>query len=334
MQDLISTVKLRSGENAEIWLVRAPAPDWTERILPLLAHKGEPWLSAMRRALQHGLGELNMSFFECVLGGELCGNITIVDSLEQPVGILQHVFTRPEHRQKGIASALMAAACEDFRQRKGRALYLATGNPVAAALYERFGFRSLGQNGVMLWLLDEDFHEAFFRPRPTEVRPTQWSDWPLLTALYSVADGWTLRSLFFGHYGPSFWEGPFLELMAAQEQGTVVDNKVLVAENGATVGHAFAYIQRTYASHPLMVDFFVHLAFCDQTATLLAALDLPDNRKVQAVMDNDAAGRHEILARAGFWREATLRNQFCHDGQWYDVSFYCRPWVPPAREAK
>lgn len=334
MQALLDTVKLRSGENAEIWLVRTPAPDWRERILPLLAHKGEPWLGAMRRALDHGLGDLNMSFFECVVSGELCGNITIVDSLEQPVGILQHVFTKPEHRQKGIAAALMAAACEDFRQRGGRALYLATGNPVAAALYARFGFRSYGQNGVMVWLLDESFHEEFFRSRPTGIRPTRWSDWPLLSALYSVAEGWTLRSLFFGHYGPSFWEGPFLELMAAQEQGTVVDNKALVAEDGAVVGHAFVWVQRAYAGEPLMVDFFVHPAFCDQAATLLAALDLPDSRKVQAALDNDATGRHEILARAGFWREATLRNQFCFNGLWYDVSFYCKPWRPGAVEAK
>ncbi|MCX7598315.1 MAG: GNAT family N-acetyltransferase [Armatimonadetes bacterium] len=329
MEKLLDTVKLKSGEDAEIWLVRAPAPDWAERILPLLAHKGEPWLGAMRRALHSGLGELNMSFFECVVRNELCGNITVVDTLQRPIGILQHVFTRPEHRQKGIAVVLMAAACEDFRARDGRALYLATGNPVAATLYERFGFHALGHDGAMLWPLDEGFEQDYFRPQPCEVRPVCWADWPLLTALYSATDGWVLRNLFFGHYGPSFWEGPFLSLMAAQEQGTVADNKVLCTKDGAIVGHAMLWIQKAYREHPLMVDFFVHPAFLEQAEVLLAALAWPDDRKVQAAMDNDAAGRHEALARAGFWREATLRNQFSYGGRWCDVSFYCRPWVPP-----
>jgi len=331
MEKLLDTVNLRSGEEAEIWLVRAPAPDWTERILPLLAHKGEPWLGAMRRALENGLGELNMSFFECVIGGQLCGNVTIADSLHRPIGILQHVFTKPQHRQKGVAAALMAAACEDFRARGGQALYLATGNPVAAALYQRFGFRELGHDGVMRWTLEDTFEREYFRARHVEVRETRWSDWPLLAALYSVAEGWTLRSLFFGHYGPSFYEGPFLELMAAQEKGLVKDNKVLTTEDGAVMGHAFLWPQKAYADDPLMVDFFVHPTFCDQAGKLLAALSLPDGRKVQAAMDNDAVTRHKILAQAGFWREATLRNQFSYRGLWYDVSLYCRPWVPSAR---
>ena len=68
---------LKSGERMSIIKTTAPEPAWTERIVPYLAHKGDLWLGAMRRAYNDGLDDLVMSDFLGVLdGGEIVGNIT------------------------------------------------------------------------------------------------------------------------------------------------------------------------------------------------------------------------------------------------------------------
>jgi GNAT superfamily N-acetyltransferase len=330
MERMMEQVTLRSGEAAELWKVTSPAPAWTDRILPFLSHKGEPWLGTMRGALDAGLAGLTMNCFECVVGGEIVGNITIVESLDRPVGILQHVFTPPEQRQKGIAKALMDVVCRDFTDRRGRALYLGTDNPVAARIYRGFGFRDVGDAGMMVWDAEPGFRDDYFCPRPAEPRDLIWGDWPRLAVLFAVEQGWTLRSLYFAQYGPVQYEWTFLALMGALDRGDVEAARVLATEDGAVVGLAFAWTVKNYAGGPLMVDLFAHPSFVGQAGKLLGAMDLPRTRKVQAAADNDAEGKHQALVGFGMWREATLRNQFTYGGRWYDVHLYSAPWSPGA----
>jgi GNAT superfamily N-acetyltransferase/RimJ/RimL family protein N-acetyltransferase len=324
MHRLLRRLILKSGEEAEIWKITAPDKQWGERLLAFLEHKGEPWLRPMRLALAQGLDGLTMNFYECVLGGRIIGNITVVESLPRPVALLQHVYTLPEHRRKGVASALMEAVCRDFRLRGGRAMYLGTGyRSVAYWIYRAFGFRSIQESGHMRWLPDPGFLDSYFAPGPAEVRRTRWEDWPLLEALYATEAGWVLRSFYFRQFGQTSYEGLYLELRQAMDASKIIQCRVMVKPDGAVVGHAFAWRQDQYPDGPLMLEFFVHPNFYAAAPRLLNSLFIPPGRKVQAVADDLAIERQAALEQIGLRREATLRRQFCYQGRWYDVHFYC-----------
>ncbi len=331
MHRLMWRCKLKTGEEAEIWKVTAPDPAWKDRILPFLDHKGPKWKDAMARALEHGAGELVMNFYECVLPGQgIVGNITVLEALDRPVGLLQHVFTLPEQRRKGIASRLMEAVTHDFRLRGGRAMFLGTGYQSPPFwIYYSYGFRPIGEKGLMGWILDPKFYVDYFAPGPVQVRDVGWQDWPLLNALYLIQDGWYCRSLMLGRYGFSSMEGPFLEMMAALEDGRLLRSKVLTKEDGAVVGHAMLWVQRQFPGEPLLLDLFVHPNFADQAHKLIEAIGLPPNKKVQAVADHEAVSKQEALERAGLFREATFANHLRADDRWLDLHFYCAPWKPP-----
>lgn len=54
------------------------------------------------------------------------------------------VCTHPEHRGKGYATACVAALCRDVLA-EGKSLCLFFDNPQAGAIYERIGFRPIGE---------------------------------------------------------------------------------------------------------------------------------------------------------------------------------------------
>lgn len=319
-------VTLKSGEEARIYQIVGPEPDWRDRILPFLAHKGPAYGYAMETALDPGLPGLRTNFFELLLGETIVGNITTVESLESPVGLLQHVFTLPEHRRKGICQALMRVLCDDFRARGGRAMYLGTGYDTPPYwIYHSFGFRGLGDTGYMRWLLEEDFDARYFAPGEVTVRDSDWPDWPLLEALYLTEPGWYLRSLRFGGYGFCSYEGPYVALAALQREGVVPQSKVMVTAGGAVVGHAMLSPQDQWRGKPWLLDCFVHPACEDRTATLLAAIEYPSGPKTQCYCDAEATARLAALEAVGFTREAVLPRQIARaEGEWLDVVVYSR----------
>jgi len=104
MGEQLDVVTLKSGERMQIVRVAAPDEQFKDRILPFLGHKGEPWERPLRLALDGdpAIADLSTHFYLGLLGETVVGNITHVEKLEQPVGMLQHVYTPPEHRRKGI----------------------------------------------------------------------------------------------------------------------------------------------------------------------------------------------------------------------------------------
>ncbi len=77
------------------------------------------------------------------------------------LGGLGEVGTAPEHRGTGIASALCARARDDFRAAGGQALFLGTGNPDAARIYHRLGWRKLPGANVMVCISNDQPPDAF-----------------------------------------------------------------------------------------------------------------------------------------------------------------------------
>jgi ribosomal-protein-alanine N-acetyltransferase len=74
-------------------------------------------------------------------GGMLLGRVT-VDEAE-----VLTLAVAPDARRRGIAKALLEAACGEIRLRGGNAMFLevATGNAPALELYRRIGFVEVGR---------------------------------------------------------------------------------------------------------------------------------------------------------------------------------------------
>lgn len=321
----LGQVTLKSGEQARLVQIVAPEPEWASQILPFLAHKGHMWLWPMEQALTEGLPGIRMNFYLLILGEEVLGNITTVESLEPPLSMLQHVFTNPDHRRKGICQLLMQALCDDFRSRGGRAMYLGTGYDTPPFwIYHSFGFRGIGTTGAMKWLPEEEFDKAYFAPGQVSARDTEWADWGPLEALYLTEGGWYLRGLHFGHYGHSSYEGTYPVMREAMTSGDISEVKVLAKSDGAVMGHAFITTQSQWQGNPYLLDFFAHPHFEGHSETLLAALNLPTDRKLQCYCDELAKTRAAALEAAGFVQEAVLKRQIQKDSDWLDVLVYSR----------
>ena len=127
MHEVIAGHKLSTGEEMSTIRVTAPDLEYKDAILSLIGHKEPYWLVPVSEAMEGKIEVLKTYCYLAFLGGQLVGNITTAEALGEPVGMLQHVFTVPEHRRKGIASFLMQDLIADFRARRGRALYLGTG---------------------------------------------------------------------------------------------------------------------------------------------------------------------------------------------------------------
>ena len=315
MLEHLAEVELKSGEAMRIVRVSAPAPEWKERILPLLGHKGQPWLWQMEVALDEGLGECAQHYYLGALeGGEVVGNIMTTESMARPVGILGHVFTPPEHRRKGICSHLMEALTEDFRARKGRAMFLHTGyDSPPYHIYAAWGFEGYRETGAMAWLLEEGFWQEQFEPRPVSVRATEWADWAPLEALSWVDGGWYLRSVFLGIYGFSGFEGHYIRVQDALRDGRLRDFRVLVAEDGAVTGYALLGRLRSFPGAPLVLDMFVHPDFIEHATELAQAIEIPPGESTLTFADSASVGKLEALAAAGFAQEASLGGMLTDD---------------------
>ncbi|MCD6361351.1 MAG: GNAT family N-acetyltransferase [Armatimonadetes bacterium] len=308
MEQKLAEVTLKSGEPMSVIKVTAPAPEWQERILPFLQHKGDPWLWQMKSAIAEGLPGADQHFFEGVLeDGTIVGNITTVEAHDPPIGLLQHVFTPPEHRRKGIASALMRALCDDFQARGGRVMYLHTGHDSPPYhIYASYGFAGHEDTGAMSWTLEEGFREKYFAPAPAQVHDTDWCDWVPLEALSWTVEGWRMRSFLLGKYGFSGFEGDYPRLRKAMEEGQVRDFKVLRTDAGVVAGYAFAFALRGWPGAPWGLDMFVHPNFEDDAARLAAAVELPDDTPVVAWSDSGADAKNSALEAAGLRRAGAI----------------------------
>ncbi len=77
------------------------------------------------------------------------------------LGGLGEVATPPPFRRQGIAARLCESARDDFRRRGGEAFFLGTGNPAAARIYYRLGWRKLAGANVMALIVSGNSPEVF-----------------------------------------------------------------------------------------------------------------------------------------------------------------------------
>ena len=112
--------------------------------------------------LGHEVPETIITAYIRRLGGKLAGACLVATSKEMPsLGGFGEVATSPDARRSGIATQLSRQARDDFGERGGRALFLGTGNPDAARIYFRLGWRKLAGANLMVNVMNGDSPEEF-----------------------------------------------------------------------------------------------------------------------------------------------------------------------------
>lgn len=315
----LGEVKLKTGESMEVGVVEAPDEEHAHGIISLLAHKPPVFKWHIERSLREKLDELETRFYIGKLGGEVVANVMTVEHLG--VGILGHVFTRPDHRRKGACTAIMSHLMDDFRGRGGKALYLGTGyNSPPYRIYHSFGFRSvLPSSGFMRYFTSPSFEESWFAPSEVRIKGVEWHDWPKMTALTGVVEGEWLRSVLLQIYGPTNFEGGFLGLKKELEEGERFREVKLMESKGtgATVGFAILADDPRWRGEVCLLDLFVHPNFWGSAAELLDSLSLPE-RKIQCYSET-SSHKVELLLSRGFEREGVMRGQISKGRERLDV---------------
>ncbi|HZT42950.1 MAG TPA: GNAT family N-acetyltransferase [Chthonomonadaceae bacterium] len=326
MIERLETQPLKSGEMLEVVVVTAPDPSLGPEVDALLAHKRDPYQFHLQAALRGETDALETRFYLGLLDGKPVGNIMTVE--HQGIGIFGHVYTRPEHRRKGVCSAIMCQQMEHFRQRGGKVLLLGTGfESPAYWIYHSFGFRSL-QDGFMRYSPEpeDSFERDWFVPGPVQIAAPAWQHWPLAALLASRPGKELLRSAAWRLYGIGNLEGAYCQFMQARQESDRVDGVVLESAPGAVVGCATVYpSQFGLGAWPevWVVDVFTHPGFEAHTIELVDALPLPPGKLI-AFVDTQAAEKAAALQSCGFEREGTLRRFLRVDGARQDVWIYAK----------
>ncbi|MCC6729856.1 MAG: GNAT family N-acetyltransferase [Chthonomonadales bacterium] len=329
MYATLDRARLRTGELLEVGLVLGPEEERAPAVRDLLGHKGGEWQHHIASALAGGADSLETRFYVGALGEELVANVMTVESLG--VGILGHVFTRPEHRRKGICQTLLGAALADFRARGGRSLLLGTGfESPPYWIYHGFGFRSV-RGGFMRYTVGHpgEFAARWFAPRPASVVEARWEHWPMVAQVASFPGAAFLRSAAWGVFGVANLEGPYVSFLSKRETDERHRAVMLAAEDGAVAGCATLVPAGSWPDRMTwpgvgLLDAFSHPAFADRLPDLVRAV-LPGEAKVIAYTDARRTPRSDALEAAGMVREGCLTGFLRAGDTVHDVWLYGTP---------
>ena len=319
----LATERLKTGEEMEVGVIRAPDMEHTTQLTTFLGHKGRDWVWQVEKSLSGGCPDLESYFYVGKIKGQIVGNITTVEC--NRTGIFGHVFTRPDQRRKGVCGTIMSHQIEDFRHRGGGLLLLGTDYESPAYwIYHRFGFRPLDKTGFMRYSTEDDFEERHFTPCPARAVEVNWRDWPRLCALASIENGGVLRSITFGLFGRGNLEEAFLGLKRGlEERPDQVRAILLQSERGAIVGCATITPDRRWRNGPYLLDIFWHPKFSSYADQLVSQIRFPKG-KIQCYVDSLSPEKATLLERTGFEREATFGGQISWEGQVMDVMVYSK----------
>lgn len=305
-----TTATLKTGERLTVRVARPPLGEYA----PLVGC----WGAIRDELLAGGMSEsLATPYFIGELNGQVVGSMACyvpVDTMD--VGLVEFVATSEEHRQKGIASALLGTLVEWFASVGGQALNLCTSNPFAGSLYEKHGFwYSVGDGMRYLAPGADDFDQEYLGDSGTaRVRPATWGDLPRASALYNSAEpGWTIKDYLTSSFRDTRFEKHFVDLMKGAEnrKGEVV---ALESPKTRLVGLAAFHRTDSYMEqHVATLSFRVSPAYygqadelLDATARRAADLSITLLQAYVSEHDTDQAG---MLEAAGFTEEARLRDR-------------------------
>lgn len=310
----LGQISLASGERVEIGVVTGPDSAWAEPLEKLLGHKGDLWNWQNHQVLQVDVG-IYARFYVLHREGIPFANIMTAEC--SGVGILGHVWTKPEDREKGACSALMSALLEDFISREGKALFLGTGfDSIAYHIYTSFGFKSVeAKSGFMEWYATSKskFEGTYFKKEETEIQPVGWVHWPSAPALFLGDFPGVIRCAPLRLMGRESSEGPLLPLLRDDEKRQAGDGRshAMVLRNQATT----AVVGFTaWDWHPLwgdacLVDVYCHPNYWNEAGNLLRSLALPEAEHYLAYSDIDCRQKTKILRDEGFFQTAVFKRR-------------------------
>jgi GNAT superfamily N-acetyltransferase len=305
----LTEITLRNGETAELGVVRAPCPEWTERLCRFLNHPPQADAPPLYEfLLTEDLPGLRTSFFVVLRDGQIAGCMVTTDN--GSVGWINSTFVNREHRQLGIADAFMSVAEEDLESRGGtvRMLTTRTGSP-AHTMFEKFGYR-VSYEGNDRAGMEKHYHghtwEQHFAVDPPELQVVQmtWTQWCPHRALH-----WT-RSVY-RTLGGSF-DARLREVLGEGRgawQGLLTDDNRLFGD-AALRPHDRRSAQRPADEH-YVLDLYVHPCARSRAGDLLDAV-APASGHVQTFVrgaDTDAVA---FFQDRGFTLETNLRDDFNH----------------------
>jgi hypothetical protein len=311
MLEATSFITLSTGEQPELAVITCPDLAWAERVEKLLAHKGEPWNWQNSQFLREDVG-FETRFYLLHRNGVPFANVLLSEG--NSLGIVNHVWTVPEDRQKGASKTLMRIVMEDFQKRNGQALFLQAGyGEVAYHMYQKFGFESIEpEGGYMHWYAnsEEAFLNNFFAGGQTKVTPLAWRHWLTVQPLLQGDDECITRVLVLKHIGRRTTEGLFLTLLRDEFANRTRSEKprayVLELSSDAVVGFVM------WSWHPLwpgtcLVDVYCHVKYWDKAQELLGGLELPRADRYLAYADCKA--KKKALLENSFEETAVLKNR-------------------------
>ncbi len=312
----LARITLKTGERMQCLLVKEPEESWAADVQRLLVHKRDHVHWHIARSIAGPLDALETRFYLGVVGGEAVGNIMTVE--HGGIGILGHVFTRPDQRRKGIASHIMAAQMRDFRERGGRVLTLGTGyDSPPYWIYHSFGFRSIVEGSGAMWYWGQSEQAAdLWRAPITGVASPLWQHWPLVNLLCIQPDGDRLRHAARRLWGPRNFEGDFTQYkrdLEAEDSSIVA--RVLENEAGLVVGFASLEDDPLWGGAAALLDLLMHPTAWEAAEDLLSAVLLP-SKPIFAYADMDSP-KNDVLLAHGFEQQAS----------WPD-------WLPVGGEAR
>jgi GNAT superfamily N-acetyltransferase len=119
----------------------------------------------------HVRGEPSPASVVAVVGGEIIGAALVKERAKGP--LLDCIFVRPDHSQKGWATALAAHAVSGLTRRGGTVLYSSAmlANSISMSWHVRFGFRELpslwvAQARAAHYAIERERLERLGRPEP------------------------------------------------------------------------------------------------------------------------------------------------------------------------
>ena len=197
------------------------------------------------------------------------------------LGGLGEVATPTAFRRQGVAAELCESALDDFRRQGGEAFFLGTGNPAAARIYYRLGWRKLAGANVMALIVSGNSPEAFlvdyFREAAgqTTIIPGTFAqripmiplivcphDWQMLDANAGIfSTRYAVQSSCMGLY-------PKYDVLVQQQSGAWFGAQT---DSGHLIGLATARLDELGVCH---VDGFTHQRCLDTWQDLMqAAMD-------------------------------------------------------------
>lgn len=298
---------LKNGETLAIKTLVPPLGDYARHVgcwgdirEELLAGQMKQWLYT-----PYFIGEID---------GEVAGSMTYFAPVGQvDVGAVEFVGTTETHRRKGVASALMSALIDHFRDRGGQALYLCTTNPHAGALYEQHGFRyKIGDGMRYLAPGAEDFDQTYLSfCGAAHIRPATWSDLAGTTVLYNHPEpDWLVKEYLTQCFRDTRFESHFIKLMRRTEDRRGI---FLILENSRQRLVGSAIVERLgtfYEQHAATLSFRLCPAYLPQTTQLLEAAIREANTlgiaTLQTFIAADDQDQIDLVHNTGFSKEAHL----------------------------